>query len=191
MHFRRKIALALSGVVLAVPALTSCGFDYATDRPYTPAAGVNNQDGTVDVLGAVIVSGQDDSGTFIASFSNNDVDEEGTVESLTGAEGTTLEAESFEPIVVPPSGLLSLADEGGIPVTGSFTAGDFVPVTITFGNGEQSNLEIPVVSNDGDFAGLDTSASSASPSETPSDAASPSEPATESPTESPSASPSE
>src|SRR4029453_3813831 len=75
MHFRRKIALALSGAVLAVPALTSCGFNYATDRPYTPAAGVNNQDGTVDVLGAVIVSGQDDSGTFIPSFSNNDADQ--------------------------------------------------------------------------------------------------------------------
>jgi hypothetical protein len=187
MHFRRKIALALSGAVLAVPALTACGFNYATDRPYTPAAGVNNQDGTVDVLGAVIVSGQDDSGTFIASFSNNDVDEETTVESLSGAEGASLEVESFEPMVVPPSGLVSLADEGGIPVTGSFTAGDFVPVTVAFGNGQQANMEVPVVTNDGDFAGLDTSASSASPSETPSESESPSE----SPTETPSASPSE
>ena len=71
MHFRRKIALALTGAMLAVPALTSCGFNKATDRVYTPAAGVNDQDAMVDVLGAVIVSGQDGSGTFIASFANN------------------------------------------------------------------------------------------------------------------------
>ena len=66
------------------------------DRPALHTrGGVNNEDANVDVLGAVIVSGEDDSGTFIASFSNNDVDEEATVESLSGAEGTTLEAESL------------------------------------------------------------------------------------------------
>ena len=53
MHFRRKIALALTGAMLAVPALSSCGFNKATDRVYTPAAGVNDQDTKVDVLGAV------------------------------------------------------------------------------------------------------------------------------------------
>ena len=186
MHFRRNIALALTGAVLAVPALTSCGFNYATDRVYTPAAGTNHQDASVDVLGAVIVSGQDDSGTFIASFANNAIDEEVSVESLSGG-GTTIQAESFEPIAIPPGGIVNLADEGGIPVTGTFSAGDFVPLTISFSNGERATLKVPVVPNEGDFADLDTSASSASPS----DSASPSESASESPAESPSASPSE
>ncbi len=183
MHFRRKIALALTGAMLAVPALTSCGFNKATDRVYTPAAGVNDQDAMVDVLGAVIVSGQDDSGTFIASFANNLPDEEVTVESLAGASGTTIQVESFEPIALPPGGFVNLADEGGIPVTGSFSAGDFVPVTVSFSNGERATMKVPVVANEGDYEGLDGSASSPSPSESPSDE--------ESPTESPSASPSE
>lgn len=183
MHFRRKIALALTGAVLAVPALSSCGFDYATDRVYTPAVGVNDQDTKVDVLGAVIVSGQEDSGTFVASFANNLPDEEVTVESLAGAGGTTIQVESFEPIALPPGGFVNLADEGGIPVTGSFTAGDFVPVTVSFSNGERATMKVPVVADEGDYEGLDGSASSSSPSESPSEE--------ESPTESPSASPSE
>ncbi len=37
------------------------------------------------MLGAVVVSGQDGSGTFIASFSNNDQDEPATVVSIAGA----------------------------------------------------------------------------------------------------------
>ena len=53
MLIRRKLALATSAVALALP-LTSCGFDYATDRPYTPAAGANERDARVDVLGAAI-----------------------------------------------------------------------------------------------------------------------------------------
>ena len=177
MHFRRNIALALTGLVLAAPALTACGFDYATDRLYTPAAGVNNTDATVDVLGAVIVSGQDDSGTFIASLSNNDPTEEATFESLAGASGNTIQAESFAPITIPGGGLVNRATDGGVPVTGTFTAGDFVPVTVSFGNGERATMKIPVVTNDGHYEGLDTSASSGGTVETP--------------TESPSASPTE
>jgi hypothetical protein len=173
MHLRRNIALALTGLVLAAPALTSCGFDYATDRVYTPAAGVNNQDTSVDVLGAVIVSGRDDSGTFIASFANNDVTQEATVESLAGAGGTTIQPGSFSPIKIPAGGLVNLATEGGIPVTGTFTAGDFIPVTVTFGSGERATLTIPVVTDDGNYAGLDTSSSGAGPSE--SESASPTE----------------
>ena len=68
MHLRRSFALTAAALALAAPALTSCGFDYATDRIYTPATGVNNRDGDVDVLGAVVVSSQADSGTFIATF---------------------------------------------------------------------------------------------------------------------------
>ena len=77
MHLRRSLALATGALVLAVPALTSCGFDYATDRIYTQAAGVNDRDATVDVLGAVVVSAEEGSGIFVASFSNNNNEERG------------------------------------------------------------------------------------------------------------------
>lgn len=193
---RRSTALALGGLVLAAPLLTSCGFDYATDRPYTAANGVNERDASVDVLGAVIVSGQPNSGTFIATFSNNNHEQSNTVESLQGADGTTVQAESFPPITVDKGGLVNLAEQGGIPVSGSFKAGDFVPVTIGFGSGEQVSLHVLVVAEDGIYAGLDSSGSgsgssayespSVSPAEvsgSPSGGVQPAEPPSPSPTE--------
>ncbi len=189
MHLRRNIALAAGALVLtATPVLTACGFNYATDRVYTPAAGVNNRDASVDVLGAVIVSAQDDAGTFIASFANNNADQEATVQSLSGSGDTPVQADTFSPVTIPAGGLVNLAIDGGFRVTGTFKAGDFVPVTITFGNGQRVDMNVPVVTDDGNYAGLDTSgsSSSASPSESPSE--SPSDSATESPSASPSAS---
>jgi hypothetical protein len=135
--------------------LTSCGFDYATDRIYTPATGVNNREASVDVLGAVIVSAQEGSGTFVASFANNSTEESATVESLEGVDQEPLTADGFSTVDVPAGGLVNLADEEGVPVNGEFAAGDFVPVTIEFGNGERVELDVPVVTNCGYYEGLD------------------------------------
>ncbi|MFC4787180.1 hypothetical protein ACT8ZV_22075 [Nocardioides sp. MAHUQ-72] len=182
---RRSLALAVGGIVLATPVLTSCGFNYATDRVYTPANGVNDRDASVDVLGAVIVSGQDDSGTFIATFSNNDTEKENTVESLDGAGDSPIQSGSFSPITIDAGGLVNLATDGGIPVSGTFKAGNFVPVTVTFGSGEKAEMKVPVVTDTDIYEGLDTSASeSATPST--GESATPSESATESPSSSPS-----
>ena len=49
------------------------------------------------MLGAVIVSAQDDSGTFIAALANNDQTDAVSFESLTGAGSDTLQAASFAP----------------------------------------------------------------------------------------------
>ncbi|WP_372729231.1 hypothetical protein [Nocardioides sp.] len=157
MYFRRNTALALSALVLAAPALSSCGFNYATDIDYTPAAGVHNRDAVVDVLGAVVVSAQDGSGTFIASLSNNDQREPMTFDFLAGSGGTTLTAEEFEAISIARGGFVNLAEEGGIELTGEFGAGDFVPLTVGFGNGERVTLQVPVVDDSGIYDGLDSS----------------------------------
>jgi hypothetical protein len=153
MHLRRTIALATGAIALA--ALTSCGFDYATDRPYTPANGVNDRDGSVDVLNAVIVSTEEGSGTFVATFANNNPTEGNTVEALEAAGDSDVTAEEFETIEVPAGGMVNLAEEGGIPVTGDFAAGDFVEVSLTFGGSEIIDMDVHVVTNCGDFAGLD------------------------------------
>lgn len=185
MHLRRNIALAAGALVLAAtPVLTACGFNYATDRVYTPAAGVNNRDASVDVLGAVIVSAQDDAGTFIATFTNNSADQEATVNSLSGSGDNPVQADAFAPLTIPAGGLVNLATDGGFRVTGTFKAGDFVPVTIALGNGQRVDMNVPVVTDTGTYAGLDTTSSaSASPSESPSTSpsGSPSESASESP----------
>ncbi|GAB3024673.1 hypothetical protein GCM10011376_10290 [Nocardioides flavus (ex Wang et al. 2016)] len=154
----RPLATAAAVIALAAP-LTSCGFDYATERDYTPGSGSNSREGEVDVLSAVVVSAAEGSGTFIASLSNNDQSEEQSFTGISGAEGTTVEVPEFEPVTVPAGGLVNLADPPAeIVVTGDFTAGDFVPLSFDFGNGERVQLNVPVVPDDtGYWEGMDAS----------------------------------
>lgn len=154
----RSFATAAAALALAAP-LTSCGFDYATERDYTPAGGSNNREGVVDLLSAVVVSGTEGSGTFVASLSNNDDSEEQSLTGISGGEGAAIEAAEFEPVTVPADGLVNLAEPpAGIVLTGDFTAGDFVPLTVDFGNGERISLNVPVVANDtGYWEGMDAS----------------------------------
>lgn len=154
MHLRPPARLLAAGGALALATvLSSCGFDYATDRPYTPAAGGNDQTLEMDVLGAVVVSGQDGSGTFVASFSNNYQDETASVVSLSG-EG--LEFEDFGPIEIEAGELVNIEDEG-VVVTGDLGPGDVVTLQIGFGDGTNTELEVPVVPPCDEFEGLDVS----------------------------------
>lgn len=153
----RLLVTAAAVVALAAP-LSSCGFNYATDRNYTPGSGANNREGKVDVLSAVVVSAAEGSGTFVASLSNNGVDNE---ETLTGVAGqdNTVAAAKFDAITIPAGGLVNLADPAaGIVLTGTFAAGDFVALTVDFGNGESVSLNVPVVPDDsGYWEGMDAS----------------------------------
>ena len=154
----RPLATAAAVLALAVP-LSSCGFDYATDRDYTPAGGANNREGDIDVLSAVVVSATEGSGTFVASLSNNDSGTEQTLTGVSGDEGATIEAAEFEPVTIPAGGLVNLADPAAdVVLTGEFTAGDFVPLAIDFGSGERITMEVPVVPDDsGYWEGMDAS----------------------------------
>ena len=168
MQIRRSLALTAGALVLAVPALASCGFDYATNRPYTPAVGVNSTDGgEVNVLSAVVVAGQSDSGTFIASLASK-ADETVSFEGVSGAGGTTIEPEDFTAIEIPPQGLVNLATEGGPAFSGTFEAGDYIPLTLSFDNGDTVSITVPVVPACDEYADLDESTASASPSASPS-----------------------
>jgi hypothetical protein len=177
MLLRRNIALALCALVLAAPVLSSCGFDYATDRVNTVSAGVNNRDKTVDVLGAVIVAAQPNSGTFIATLSNNSQTKPASLTSITGAGGNTVTADDFAPIDVAPGGMVNLALEGGVRLNGTFEAGQFLPVTLTFDSGETVEMTIPVVTACDKYDGLDNaptpSPTDASASASPTGSASP------------------
>ena len=151
MHLRRSLALATGALLLTVPVLSSCGFNYATDRVYTPSFGVNNRGASVDVLNALVVSAESGSGIFVASFSNNSNEETATVDAIEG----NITADSFQPVEIPVVGIINLADDGGVAVTGDLEAGDFVVVTIQFSGGEQVEMDIPVVTNCGVFEGFD------------------------------------
>lgn len=163
----RRLRTTLSAALLAFGLLAGCGFTDATERVYTPANGANSNTAEADVavLGAVIVSTEVGSGSFIATVSNKSLTSEVVLSALAGAgEDAAVTAGQFVPPRVTKGGYVNLAEAGGIPVTGQFTAGDFVRVSLSFDNDDRLTLNVPVVANAGDFAGLD---GPAPPVETP------------------------
>ena len=161
-----RLTLTIAAVALAVPGVAACGFNYATDRENTIVNGTSNKDGDVDVLNAVIVSGESGSGTFIASLSNNDTSEPISLESLDFGSNSTVQVASFSPIEVPPHGLVNLADGEGIKVSGDFEAGEFISLTLSFDNGDSAEMDVPVVTEDDEYTDLDNGTGEPSPAAT-------------------------
>ena len=155
MHLRRSLAL-LSGTLLLTAPLGACGFDPATNRVNNIAPGAEHRETTVDVLGAVIVSAEEGSGTFVASFVNNSLEDEATVQTIAAQAETGVQVPGFQPIEVPPNTLVNLAeDDQGITVDGDFAAGDVIPMVVELSGGELIEIDVPVVPNCGAFEGID------------------------------------
>ncbi len=146
---RRRLAAA--ALTLLVPVLGACGFGYQTDQVYQPSVGVNERDGSVDVLGAVVVSGISGTGTFVASFVNQDLDEPVRLVSVSGGEG--LQAELVREVEIGPESLVNLADAGAVRVSGeAVELGRFVELTLEFDNGQRTDVNVPVVNRTGEFS---------------------------------------
>lgn len=156
MQLRRSLAL-VSGALLLTAPLASCGFDPATNRVNTITQGTSDRDGTVDVLNALIVSAEEGSGVFITTLVNNDLDNEASLDALVADDAEAVQVGEFAPITVDPNGLVNLAGEGeeGIPVEGDFAAGDVVPMTLELSDGQVVQLDVLVVPNCDEFAGID------------------------------------
>ena len=180
MNLRRAVALVAAGLA-ATAALSACGFNYPTDRINNLTAGVDYRDGTVDILNAVVVAKAPDSGTFVATFVNGSPSKTVALQSVSG-DNTAIATADAKPFSLAPGGLRNLATTRGIPVSGTFALGQFVTISVQFDDGESVDLSVPVVVDDGQWAGLDTS--TPSPSESPSVSTSPTPAATESPSSS-------
>jgi len=165
---KHRLALSIGALVLAVPGVSACGFNYATDREYTPGNVANNKQGDSNGLNAVIVSSEDGSGTFVATLSNNLPDEAITLDSVSFGSNSTVEVAPFDPIEVPAHGLVNLANDQGIKVAGDFAAGDFIELTLAFGNGETADLDVHVVAADNEYTDLDNGTGVPAPAATPS-----------------------
>jgi hypothetical protein len=166
VNLRRTLALGLAGLT-ATAALTACGFDYPTDKISNVTAGTNYREGTVDILNAAVVSREANSGTFIATFVNNDPTDPVAVQSISGDNTAVGQVDLSQPLSVPPNGLVSLAGTQGIPVSGTFALGQFVTLSFQFDDGSSATLDVPVVLDDGQWAGLDVSTPSPSASGSP------------------------
>ena len=166
---RRLAALA---TVLLVPVLGACGpsgfnSNYQTDEIYQPGIGVNERSGTVDVLGAVVVSTSSGRGTFVAGLANNDLEQDDTLNSITGED---VQVTVSTPVQVPAEGFVNLAESGAVSVTGeSVRPGEFVRLTLEFASGQTTEINAPVVPYEGEYTDIKpASAPSASPSASPS-----------------------
>jgi hypothetical protein len=150
---RRSIFVATA---LAVPMLSSCGFNQPTDRVYTPGVGVNERSGEVDVLNALVVSGAEGSGALVATLSNNDLEDSNALTQVAGSgEDSSVRVALDETLEVRPGGSLSVSDENEVPVEGeAITPGAFVELTFTFENAETVRLQVPVVARRGTYADI-------------------------------------
>jgi copper(I)-binding protein len=174
VNLRRTLTLGTVGLV-ASGVLGACGFNYATDRINNITAAANYRDGTVEVLNAVIVSRRPDAGTFVAGFANNDQTKTISFTGMTGDGTAVANVDAAQPFPIDPNGYVNLAAEGGIPVNGTFTAGQVVTLTLAFDDGESATFDVPVVTDAGQWAGLDHAKQSPSSSPAaPSSSASPS-----------------
>jgi hypothetical protein len=161
VNLRRSLALGAAGLA-ATAALGACGFNYPSDRPYQVNEVGNDRDGTVEVLNAAIVARQPNSGTFVATFVNGSYQKPITMQSASG-DNTAISSVDAPTFTLKPGGLRSLAATKGFPVSGTFALGQFVTMTFQFDNGQTSSLSVPVVADDGQWAGLDIATPSASP----------------------------
>lgn len=180
-RLRRALTTAAALTFLVTP-LAACT-SHETDFVYQPAQGVNNRDGDVEVLNALIVSSQEGEGRFVAAMTNNG-DEPDEVTGMSGAGEETVEVVlQGGDTAIPAGESLRLAEPGAatIRVSGEdVTAGGYVRLAIQFANAEPVEVNVPVIEPGDEYADL--------MSESPSPTGSPSEPTTgsaEEPSESP------
>ncbi|GAA4109950.1 hypothetical protein GCM10022215_04790 [Nocardioides fonticola] len=162
---RRSAALAVAALAI-VPTLSSCGFHYATDRVYTPAAGINDRSGEVDILGAVVVSSRPGEGTLVASLSNGSATEAISLQGVNPSAEEDVTVAQFSPIAVGARKNADLAEDA-IAVTGNYGAGDVLTLSFVFSDGETVTTDVAVVTACDEFAGYDTAFADASPSAEP------------------------
>jgi hypothetical protein len=157
VNVRRSIAAA--AVLLAAPALSSCGVSFGaqTDQVYNPSVGVDDRSGQVDVLNALIVSGTDGSGTVVATLVNNDQQTDDTLKGVAGAgKDAGMTVKPGGDTTIPAGGVLNLATKGAVTIRGQrVVPGNFVTITFSFDRAQSVTLDVPVVSHSNpDYAGV-------------------------------------
>ncbi|GAA1930188.1 hypothetical protein [Nocardioides marmoribigeumensis] len=148
---RARTAALATALLLSVPTLAACAAS-ATDEVYTPTRGVNNRDGQVDVLHALVVSDGKDSGRLIAGLVNDDQTKEDTLTGVTVDGGSAQVKLGDGETTIPAGGLLQLADDDAAQVEVSgVKAGGYVRVTFQFADADPATLDVPVLQPGPDF----------------------------------------
>ncbi len=162
--------LAAVGLGVA-PVLASCSlgtsnFDAQTNQFYTPGEGVNERSGGVDLLNALVVADEAGRGRFIAGLVNNsDTTDDALLEVQGAGDDGDVQGSLEAPIDVVADGFVQLADEGDpVLLEGeAIVPGEFVEVTVTFQEADALTVELPVVTAEDDFEGVEIPSAEASP----------------------------
>lgn len=141
---RHRFLAALLLTATVGTALSSCGFDYPTDRINQISSGANNRDGDVELLGIRVLSTAEGEGRIIGSIDNQLFDT-AKLTAITTTSGS-ITAQGL-PLPVDGDTSVNLSASGGIPVTGDFKAGDVLPLQFAFDNGDTAEVNVPVVKN--------------------------------------------
>lgn len=155
---RAATRLAAVALLVAAPALTSCGFDRPTSKINQITAGDSERGASVDVLNVLIVSERPGSGTLVGLLVNNDQTESVALETvMTGPDAAPASVQRLE---INPGGRRQLS-EAEIRVDGAFRAGEVHEVVLGFSTGEEVELGAQVVPACEEYAGLDDAPSAA------------------------------
>jgi hypothetical protein len=164
---RHHVLAALLLTVSLGATLSACGGadDFPTNRINQVAAGANNRDGDVKLLGILVLSTAPGEGRVIGSIDNDLTDDSASLTGITSTDDDSFTAD-FSPVKIDADSTVDLTDQGGLPVTGDFKAGDIVSLEFSFDNGEKHELEVSVVKNCYQYTAVPSPSQSSSESST-------------------------
>lgn len=153
---RRLAATALATTALLTLGGCGTGFGAQTNQVYQAGIGANHR-GEMDVLNTLFVANEDGSATLSASIVNN-TDSEDALSSITATtlDGKELAVASTKlpPLPLPAGELTPVggaSDTRGFWITKGAEAGDYVRVTLTFGDSAPVTIEAPVVTRTAEY----------------------------------------
>lgn len=132
-------------------ALSGCGLDAQTLKPYTPAHGVNVDDGSIKVRNLLVIADQQGRGVLSGSFASAADD------SLASVTGTALNPDGTPAATLTVAGAPVPLKRGGLAVLTSATTpirlsspslkpGLLAHLQLTFGSGVSTEVTVPVLS---------------------------------------------
>lgn len=153
------------GLLLSTSA---CGMQVQTNKPYTPAEGVNLDVGSVHVRNLMILSRADGAGFLSASLTSSDVDAltlvSGTPIKVDGSDGAAFTATLPDPVALGNGVLVVLTNRPFITITSAdLKPGLTAKLVLQFSNAGEADVTVPVVdAAQPDYATLTPSPSSSS-----------------------------
>ncbi len=163
---RHRRSLAATAVAAAVLLTGGCGtsFNAQTNQQYQASVGADDRDADVQVLAALLVTGQDGSATLNATLINKtDRDQRLVSVTLVAGDGTELEVATTdqEDLVIAPgeARTLGLVDDGSqrlkskiYTTSGIETVGLNYTLTLTYSDAGEVELPIPSVARNTQYA---------------------------------------